>query len=192
MKRARTGMEPQRHGHARARGVGGLALLACLFVAACASATTAGKTFTATPPATVAASGTPRATDTPGGPTATPYLSGTPGGQLGTTDACAANATPTASLPHNIPLYPNGDLSIGSVNGDKGVFGFCTADSIAAVDAYYQQQLPAAGWQNVRDNTLDTSHQIVAGQGALNLIITISPDSAVPGKTAVLIIYSGS
>ncbi|HEY7983613.1 MAG TPA: hypothetical protein VID73_05560 [Ktedonobacterales bacterium] len=189
MKRAQTGMESQRQSWARLWGAWGVALLACLLLAACASSTTTSGTI---PTATVAASGTPRATDTPGGPTSTPYLSGTPGGQLGTTDACAANATPTASLPHNIPLYPNGDLSIGSVNGDKGVFGFCTADSISAVDTYYQQQLPAAGWQNVHDSALDTSHQILASQGAVNVIITISPDTAVAGKTAVLIIYSGS
>ena len=65
-------------------------------------------------------------------------------------------------------------------------------DVMAAVDAYYQQQLPTAGWQNVKDNSLDPSRQIVADQGKLSVIITISPDSAFPGKTAVLIIFSGS
>jgi hypothetical protein len=186
----RAGIQPRSLGGARAWGTLGLALLICLLAAACASSSTSGSTTNMTP--TLAASGTPRATETPGGPTATAYLAGTPGGQLGTTDACASDATPTAGLPHSIPLYPNGALSIGSVNGDKGVFGFCTSDSIAAVDSYYQQRLPAAGWQNVKDNSLDPSRQIVADQGKLNVIITISPDSAFPGKTAVLIIYSGS
>ena len=189
MKHVRAGAQPHALGRARVWGTLGLALLICLLAAACASSTS-GNTTSTTP--TLAANGTPRATDTPGGPTATAYLAGTPGGQLGTTDACASNATPTAGLPHNIPLYPNGALNIGSVNGDKGVFGFCTADSIAAVDAYYQQQLPTAGWQNVKDNSLDPSRQIVADQGKLSVIITISPDSAFPGKTAVLIIFSGS
>jgi hypothetical protein len=165
-------------------------VLACLALAACASSPSGVTTGTTT--ASAVANGTPRATDTPGGPTATPYLSGTPGGQLGTTDACDASATPTASLPPSIPLYPNGVLHIGAINGDRGVFGFCSGDSIAAVDAYYQQQLPAAGWQNVHDNALDPSRQILAAQGSLSLIITISPDSAQSGKTAVLIIYSGS
>ncbi len=168
----------------------GLALLICLF-AACSSST-AGTTPGSTPSPTLTAGGTPRPTETPGGPTATPYLSGTPGGQLGTTDACAATDTPSASLPNGIPLYPNGELRIGSVDGDKGVFGLCTADTITSVDTYYQQQLPAAGWQNVRDTALDTSRQIVADHGTRNVVITISPDSAQAGMTAVLIIYSGS
>jgi hypothetical protein len=191
VKGAQAGIEPNGPARVRAWAALGLTLLACLLVAACASsagALTPGPTQSPT----AVASGTRGATATPSGPTATPYLAGTPSGQLGTTDACAAAATPTAGLPHNIPLYPNGDLRIGSVSGDKGVFGFCTADSIAAVDTYYLQQLPAAGWQNVRDQSLDPSHQILASQGAINLIITISPDSAIAGKTAVLIIYSGS
>ena len=189
MNDVRAGTEPHEPRQARECSKLGLLLLACLIAAACSSSSSSAG---ATPTLTVAASGTPRATDTPGGPTATPYLSGTPGGQLGTTDACVSNATPPTGLPHNIPLYPNGALNIGSVNGDKGVFGFCTADSIAAVESYYLQQLPTAGWKDVKDNALDPSRQIVAAQGSANLVITISPDSAFPGKTAVLIIYSGS
>lgn len=191
MKSTRAGIEPRVPVPMRTWAAWGLALLTCVLMAACASSTT-DITPGPTASGTVIASGTPRPADTPGGPTATPYLNGTPGGQLGTTDACASAATPTANLPHSIPLYPNGQLSIGAVSGDKGVFGICTTDSIAAVDAYYLQQLPAAGWQNVHEESLDPSHQILAAQGATNLIITISPDSAVAGKTAVLIIYSGS
>jgi hypothetical protein len=183
--------EPNQPRWARQFGATGLMVLVCLLVAACSSSGTGGISSTTQSP-TAATAGPPHATDTPGGPTATPYLSGTPGGQLGTTDACDASATPTASLPHSIPLYPNGTLHIGSVNGDRGVFGFCTGDPVSAVDAYYQQQLPGAGWQNVRENALDPSRQILAAQGNLSLIITISPDSAQTGKTAVLIIYSGS
>jgi hypothetical protein len=169
------------------------ALLVSLALASCGSGAGARGS---SPTATTGSGGTTPATGAPSpapsGPTATPFDSGTPGAVLGSSDACASTDTPSASLPATIPAYPGAQLRIGAVNGSRGVFGLCTSDSVAAVDSFYAAQLPTHGWQKVTDTSLDPSRQLLASQGATDLIITISPDSTNPGKTAVLIIYSGS
>jgi hypothetical protein len=82
-------------------------------------------------------------------------------------------------------------MRVASVNGADGVFGLCITDTVQNVDAFYAAQLPMHGWQHLADETLDTSRQITASQGSVNLVITVSPDAAIPGDTQALIIYSG-
>lgn len=182
------------------KGAGALGALVgvwlCLALVGCSSGTASGTTATATTGASATAGGsgnTPTAVGQASGPTATPYEFGTPSAIQGTTDACAqATAAPTASLPSNIPSYPNAQLTIGSTNGGSGVFGLCASDAVDAVASFYAAQLPAHGWQNLTNTVLDTSRQLTASQGGTNLIVTISPDTTLQGKTEVLIIYSGT
>lgn len=167
----------------------------CLMLVGCSAGADSGTTSaltggTSTPSAS---SGTPTLEGTPSGPTPTPFGNGTPSAVEGTTDACAqTTAAPTANLPSSIPPYPNANLSIGSTNGGSGVFGLCASDSVDAVTNYYAAQLPAHGWQKLTNTALDTSRQLTASQSNINLIITISPDPSIKGKTEVLIIYSGT
>ena len=161
----------------------------CLALVAC-SGTATGATPTATS-GDVGSGATPGATQS--GPTATPFGNGTPGGELGTADICTVTPTPSsASLPSTIPLYAGAQVRIASINGADGVFGLCIADTVQNVDAFYAAQLPQHGWQNVADGSLDTSRQLTANQGSTNLVITISPDAAIPADTQALIIYSGT
>jgi hypothetical protein len=170
----------------------GAGLALCLGLAACAGTTSPG---TVTPPGTgtataIAGSSTATTGSGQGAPTATPFELGTPGAVLGTTDACSAQGTPSATPPTTIPLYANAQLTIGSINGKSGVFGLCSQDSVSTVDSYYAAQLPAHGWQGVTDDPLDNARQLTAQQAQTNLIVTILPDTA--GKTNILIIYSGT
>lgn len=160
----------------------------CLLLAACASG---GADGGGTPTATTGTSPTSIAAATPSGPTATPYLIGTPGTDLGAADACTQTGTPTANLPDTIPAYPGADLRVGQVNGSNGVFGLCTTDSVDAVDTFYAAQLPAHGWQQVTNATLQTSRQLTGKNGAASLVLTISPDGNIAGKSQILVIYSG-
>jgi hypothetical protein len=166
----------------------------CLALAGCAGGGTGASAPTATAGGSGGAGGTPAISQaTQAGPTATPFGFGTPSAVQGTTDACAqTTAAPTASLPGDIPAYPGAQVRIGSINGSSGVFGLCASDSVDTVDSYYAAHLPPQGWQQVTNNMLQSSRQLTASQGKTNLIVTISPDTALPGKTEVLIIYSGS
>jgi hypothetical protein len=144
----------------------------------------------ATPNGGQTGGGTPSGQTGPSNPTPTPFGEGTPNAVLGANDACAQKGTPTASLPSDIPSYPNAQLRIGSVQGKDGVFGLCSSDSVDTVNTYYEAQLPAHGWQKVSDETLSpSSRQLTGNQNATNLIITILPSSV--GQTDILIIYSG-
>lgn len=179
------------------RTLGALAgIWLCLAIVGCAGGTAGGTPPTATTGASASATAggaTPTPVTTSSGPTPTPFGFGTPSAIQGTTDACAqTTATPTASLPSNIPAYPNAQLSIGSTNSGSGVFGLCASDTVDAVTGFYSTQLPAHGWQNLTNTTLQASRQLTANQGSTNLIITISPDTSIQGKTEVLIIYSGT
>lgn len=181
--------------HARRRVAGALVIAGlCAALAACGSGSGTGSVAS---PTASASGGTGGGTSTPvatqPGPTDTPFDFGTPSAIQGATDACAqTTATPSASLPNTIPAYPGAQVSIGSVNGANGVFGLCATDTVSAVDSYYVSQLTAHGWQKLTNTTLQSSQQLTASQSNTNLIITISPDTALPGKTEVLIIYSGT
>jgi hypothetical protein len=160
----------------------------CLVLVACSSGGAA-----ATPTSTGTGGATPPASQaTSSGPTATPFGNGTPGGELGAADVCSATGNVSASLPSTIPIYPNAQMRVGSVNGSSGVFGLCIADTVQNVDAYYAVQLPNHGWQKVTDYTLDTSRQITASQTNTSLVLTILPDAAIPADVEVIIILSGS
>jgi hypothetical protein len=168
----------------------GVAVLLCLTLAACAGAST-----DSLPPVVTgtAPTGTGTASVTTSQPvtTPTPYDLGTPGAVLGTTDACAVQGPPSASLPSNIPVYANAQMTIGSIKGSNGVFGLCSSDSVTTIDTYYSAQLPARGWQKVTDAPLANARQLTAQQAQTNLIVTILPDSRQDGKTNILIIFSG-
>jgi hypothetical protein len=163
----------------------------CLALAACAGGSSSAASATATPSSTSADTGTPGSQSTPSGPTSTPIDLGTPGAVLGTTDACSAQGKPSASPPSNIPIYANAQLTIGSIEGTSGVFGLCSTDSVDTIDAFYAAQLPASGWQNITNDPLAAARQLTGSQSNTNLIVTILPDTQ-PGKTDVLIIYSGA
>jgi hypothetical protein len=168
----------------------GAALLLCALLAACGSGST-----DSTPPAatgtTVTSSGTPAATSSQTAVTPTIIDLGTPGAVLGTTDACAMSGPPSATLPSNIPIYANAQMTIGSIKGANGVFGLCSPDPVSTIDAFYAAKLPADGWQKVTDNALATARQLIAQQAQTNLIVTILPDSRQDGKTNILIIFTG-
>lgn len=161
----------------------------CLLLAACASGNASGGTPTV-PTGTGTTSGsTPPPTAS--GPTATPYISGSPGIDLGAANACADTGTPSASLPGTIPAYPGAEQRVGQVNGSNGVFGLCTSDSVDAVDRFYAAQLPSHGWQQVTNVNLQASRQLTGTNGAASLVLTISPVSTPAGKSQILIIYTG-
>ena len=184
-----TGKEVVRRGGPGAMGLVAV-LLCCLALVACAGSSTAS-----VPPqltgTTRASSGTATGISSQTGPTPTPYDQGTPGAVLGTTDACAASGPPSAALPSDIPVYADAQMTIGSINGTKGVFGLCSPDSISTIDAFYATNLPAAGWQGVTDDPLAGARQLTAQQAQTSLIVTILPDTRQDGKTNILIIYSG-
>jgi hypothetical protein len=190
-----TGMRGSAPRGMRGWRLAGLAAIAwlCLALAACSTGDN-GATPTATTGsgATVAAGTTTASPTTQSGPTSTPFGNGTPGAQLGTTDVCSEPANSPSNLPSTIPAYPGAQIRVGSLNGNSGVFGLCIADTVQNVDTFYAAQLPTHGWQKVTDEALGTSRQLTASQGSTNLVLTISPDAAIPGDSQAIIIYSGS
>jgi hypothetical protein len=171
----------------------------CLGLAACMSSPSSGQS-TPTATATTGASVASSPTATQSGPSPTPLGNGTPSAAQGAADVCMATPGPgtNASLPTNIPAYPNSQLHYGQLGGGNGVFGLCTRDNVDVVANFYVAQLPHDGWQQVTNTTIATSRQLTAcmncsaSSGQENLTVTASPDGSIAGETQILIILSGA
>lgn len=168
-----------------------LLLLAVLLLAACASSTSSGQTTggvgslgSVTPAGPPTSAGPPTATDTP-------VELSTPGAPVGIAGLCAQQSSVSAQLPAAVPAYPRAQIRLGRNENGSGLFGFCTNDSVAAVDSFYAAQLPAAGWQHISNTTTDATQQLMADKGNAHVIVTILPDSQVAGATDLIITTSG-
>jgi hypothetical protein len=145
----------------------------------------------------------------PAAPTSTSALSGGPGptvaaspsaqatttgatGQVGFASVCSQPASVTAQLPANIPAYPGARLQISQAQGGFGLYGLCSGDGRAAIAAFYAAQLPAKGWQQLKQNPLsDTAIQITAAQGNAHVILTVADDAQAAGVVDIIIQTTG-
>lgn len=159
----------------------------CALFTGCASSATGS--VSATPSAT--ATSAPVATVTPGGPP-TPTVTPLPGSAnlAGATDICTTPVSVSTTLPPEIPPY-NGQLRLAQASGGAAEFGYCTADSVAAITAYYVSQLPGKGWQNIQTFDNNATRNIIATRGSENLTVTVSPDVVQTGSADLLIIETG-
>ena len=167
--------------------IAALLIGALLLLAACAGGSAAHAGATATTGATSSA------TTPPGQATATadPTTITTPGAAQGTAGLCAQPVSVSARPPASIPAYPGATLRIGQSQSGAGLFGYCSSSTTAHVASFYATQLPAAGWQNVAHNTIDTTEQFTASKGSGQLIVTILPDSQVAGMTDIVVSTAG-
>lgn len=150
-------------------------------------------------------------TTPPGGaaPTSTSALSGGPGstvaaspsaqatttgatGQVGFNSVCSQPASVTAQLPASIPTYPAARLQISQAQGGNALYGLCSGDGRAAIAAFYAAQLPAKGWQQLKQDPLgDTFIQITATRGSAHLILTVADDAQAAGVVDIIIQTTG-
>lgn len=170
--------------------IAALLMAALLLLAACAGGSSARTGPTATPGGASSTAGM----TTPAGQTAAtadPTAFTTPGAAQGTAGLCAQPSSVSAQPPASIPAYPGATLRIGQSQNGAGLFGFCSSATVAGVASFYAAQLPAAGWQNVSHNSIDTTEQFTASKGTGQVILTILPDSQVASMTDIIIATSG-
>ena len=178
--------------HGARLSVVGLFVALGVLLAACASGgSSSAATATPTIPAGQATATLASATGTPA------FLATATSGsvaQSGSLDIChPATPTPvTASVPPEIPPYPNGQLSLAESSDGNAEFGYCVSDSVSVVTAFYTGGLPGKGWQNIQTFANLSTENIIATRGATeSLTITISPDTLQTGKTDLLVIVKG-
>ncbi len=171
----------------------GMALLA-LAVTGCGDSTS---TSQSQPTATSsgAASGTSTAEAGTPIPTVKPAPSPTgPGAQGGVADICSQPKSVTVQPPSNIPAYPGAQLHITQVdpsNSGNVFYGYCTNAAVQDVFTFYQQQLPAKGWNNVTTYVVDTVRQVKGTQGQAQVTVNISPSAVLLGTTNIFITVIG-
>ena len=113
-------------------------------------------------------------------------------GQVGFASVCSQPASVTAQLPASIPAYPGARLQISQARDGFGLYGLCSGDSRAAIAAFYAAQLPAKGWQQLKQNPLsDTAIQITATQANAHLILTVADDAQATGVVDIIIQTTG-
>jgi hypothetical protein len=176
---------------ARLRAAGLLLALGLALVACDAGGSSSSATATSTVPAGQA---TVTPTSASGTPASSPTTSPGSVAQSGSLDIChPATPTPvTASIPQEVPPYPNGRLLLAQANGSDAEFGYCATDSVSVVTAFYTQGLPGKGWKNIQTFSNLSTVNIIATRGANeSLTITISPDTLQAGNTDLLIIVKG-
>ncbi len=173
---------------------GEMALCAALImlVGGCGSASSTAR-HDSTPASTVYAG----PTVPPGGPsipapTAPPQVAATATvvtghTQAGAADVCSQPKSVTTQPPQSVPAYPNAELHVTDSNGGNGFYGYCVGDSVSTVAQWFGQQLPAKGWQQLQNTTIQSVEQISGANGSQRIIVTIAPDALTSGETDITV-----
>ena len=151
-----------------------------------------------TPAGTVNTNTTPGAHPTLTLPTAIASPSSTgETGQQGVKEFCSKAPSVTIHPGSNIPVYSAANLHFSQANNNNAFYGFCTADSISAVQDFYAQSLPTHGWTGLQTSTIAAVVQITAAQcvsaSPPQIIVTIAPDTSGATTTSIsIVVLSGS
>lgn len=186
-RRSHEGVARARAGHMQWRWIGVTLFMTLLLLAGCQSGSSTGGTGTpaanATTPVGTAVTGT--VTIIGPAPTITPI--GGPGGQIGSSQFCSQPPSATSPLPASIPANPNAHLQLSTVDGNNGIYGLCTTDSVSTSLQFYTAQLPAKGWQQLQQSANDPAVQLTATHGSAHVTITMYPDARIAGETDIIV-----